>query len=204
VRLLYRFKDESKRDKVNSYVRVPNRHLSENSITARIDDLMPHIINMLEAEEDKMIKELHSKGQLNIYPESLSLDKLIESLEESGNAGRLNKEMIGKWFDEFISDFLTNAFAEKIGISLEQLEQSLEDPTEEDLEKLAKVERIVIAYKTKLESLASPKVSLNKEDSEALLNMFTKIPTALDNSVGRRLQSRINNTKDKEDILLSL
>lgn len=203
VKVMYRFKDEKKRDKVNSYVRVPNRHLSEESVLARIDDLLPHLINLLETTEDGMIKDLHSKGQMNVYPESLTIDKLIEVLEESSNSGRLSKEIIGNWFNEFLSDSLTNAFAEKLGLALD--DEAIESLDEVGMEKLAKLERIINVYKDKLESLASPKVFLKEEDQTALLSMFTKIPNILENSVGRRLHNRISNMKNKqEDDLLTM
>jgi hypothetical protein len=207
VKVLYRFKDESKRDKVNSYVRIPNRHLSESSILARIDDLMPFVTSYLESIEDGMIKELHSKGQLNIYPESLSLDKILEVLESTTNNGRLTKELIGNWFDEVLSDSLTTAFATKLGLDLaeESLAIAIDSGDEETLRKIARIEQVVAMYKDKLESLASPKVSFKEEDQAALLGMFNKIPDVLENSVGRRLHSRISNMANKEDeLLLSL
>lgn len=198
VKCLYRFKDESKRDKKNSYVRIPCSHLSEKSITERLNELMPFFVEYLQAEEDKIIKSLHSKGQLNVYPESLSLDKLIAFLEENSSSGRLTKEAIGNWFDEVLSSPLAEAFASKLGITLDE---------NAPLDSLEKIEHIISNYKEKLESLASPKTVFREEDKIAIINMFNKLDESdsiLDNSLAKRLLIRIQNMKEQNDILDTL
>lgn len=128
-----------------------------------IKSLTPHIINMIEAEQDKIAKAAHISGVEAVSPDSLSISSVISSLETVAQSQRMNKEVISSWFTENLADTLTVLFADKLGVS--------ETPSESDT---ANINRFLDVYKTKFNGLASNLVSYQKEEAEKLLEAVEK------------------------------
>ena len=194
VKLLYQVnKATGKKLRENSYVRIPVKHLSEEHIVSRVAELAPFVLTWLQELEDKEIKLGHSRGLLSLHTEGLSLDKIIEKLEESNAGARLNKEKIAAWFNAEMQEMLVVLIADKMGIS--------DTPS---VEQLAKLEQIVAAYREKYESLAGGKTNLGKEDCLAMIDVIKKCE-ADGTMLGSRfiVKLQIMSEKDKE-ILFSL
>ena len=179
----------------NAYVRIPTKHLTEQTIIDRISDLAPYILNYLQSEEDKIIKEDHRKGALQVYTEYLTLDKIVEALEISGNSGRLNKEKIEAWFTAIMYEPLLLLVADKVAPGRSEF-----TPAEE-----YKIELSINAYKELFISLASPKTVLPENCREALINVITKCGAESD-FLGSRFIKRIESMSknDNNDLLLGL
>lgn len=178
----------------NSYVRVQTRHISQAAISENIEKLSPHLIAYLQTIEDAMIKEMHKKGQLNVYVNSLSLDAIIAELEETSDSGRLNGDKINNWFDEVLLDNLSVQFAEKLGLT--------ENSSEVELSKL---EIIVTAYKSKFASLAGGKSFLPENDIKAMLTVLDKCANEGEDSgnyLTGKIRARLENMNKKDDELL--
>lgn len=193
VKCLYQEnKKTGKKAGENSYIRLPVSHITPEIIASRLDELTPYIMGFLFDKEDLIVKEAHKKGQLNFESSALSLDKIIEKLEESELSGRLNKEMISAWFNEVISDDLAAQFAEKLGLHA--------DSSDADISKLGKV---IAAYKGKFESLASPKISLIDADCLALISVIKKVDSK-QSLIGLKFIKKLEATmaKVEEDLLM--
>ena len=196
VKCLYQApKDKSKAKKENSYVRISTAHLSEKLIVSHLAELTPHILAWLQEQEALEIKELHKKGQLNVYPASLSMDAIIERLEEANEGSRLNKDKIESWFTDVLADNLAVLFADKLALNENSSEQEL-----------AKLEMIVNAYKAKFASLSSPKCYLKEEDCKAMLSVMAKCDAGESNMIGKRLQAKLEKMMQpkEEELLMSL
>ena len=173
----------------SKYVRVPNSHIVEDTVKDKLEVLLPYFVDYLLGIEDNIIKEQYKKGVTSIYTDGLSLDRVVNYLEEQESSSRLNGEVIADWFDKELKEYLQVAFAEKLG---------LDSPDD------MKLVPVLEAYLNKFKSIASPKTSLVEEDREALLKVL-KLSEADKSVIGKRIVKRIENMKEKEsDLLLSL
>ena len=195
IKCLYQLnKKTGKKAGTNSYIRISCDHISEEEITAKLPELLPHLVSFLQGEEDKIIKELHRKGQTNLLLSTLSLDKIIESLEES-DSGRLNGAAINEWFDSFVAPSLLSLLAAKLAISLDDANEN----------ELVKIETILNAYKNKFAMLASPKTRFIESDRASLSNCLEKVFPNDDNLIARKFTVRLVKMAEKKDeVLLSL
>jgi len=139
--------------------------LSRLEVLDNTEKLVPHIIAMLEAEQDRMIKDFHISDDSIVSPESISLEAIITSLESTAtSSARINKEVLSNWFDNSLADTLTVLFADKLGISA--------NPTTAEVQK---VQNFMAVYKTKYSGLASNLVSYSVEEADKLLIAIDKV-----------------------------
>lgn len=196
VKCLY--KENAKTGKkagINSYIQIPVAHITEEIVIQEAKKLAPYVLSFLQAEEDKLIKKHHASGGLGMSDAWFSLDKVLVALDEAGQGNRLNKEKIDAWFDESMREPLVKAFADKVCSNSEQ-------PTEQELEKLAAVTN---AYKAKFGSLASGKTFYRPEECEKLQKVL-EVTEATKTSIGERFNARLESMKTTEanDLLLAL
>jgi hypothetical protein len=165
-------------------------------------DLSPYVVTWLYGVEDMLIKADHRKGLTSVYCDGLSIEKIMAYLDELDLGGRLNKEMIGNWFDAEVLEHLTILFAAKIGLDLDS------DSVDENL--VAKLELILNAYKGKFESLAGGKTFIADDQCEAMLGVITQVSKRAQNNnvlngIGSKLVAKLEKMKAKEvETLLSL
>lgn len=169
---------------INSYIKVPTAHLNTEVVQKELVTLLPILIQYLQTEEDKIIKEAHRTGSIGFGASYFSLNKVIEFIETETQGARLNSEQIHTWFEEDVEELLMVAFAEKSGVSIA-------NPTEAEL---AKLQLISEAYKAKFGSLASGKTHYRKEDVE-LLQKVLDITGATKGVIGAKLYSRLEGMK---------
>jgi hypothetical protein len=183
---------EKKRE--SSYTRISTAHLTDAIVKDNIVALAPFIVGYLESLEDKIIKGEHEKGALSFFTEKLSIDYIINYLEENADSGRLSKELVGKWFENNLERNLILVVADKLGIEVENMSEANQ----------VKIQRVVNAYRTKFESLASPKVIIKEADCTAMINV---INTYDENSsaLGARFIQKLNSMNTKvEEVLFAL
>ena len=174
----------------NAFARIPTSHLSALSVTNELTALMPHFLAYLQTVETDMLKEEHKKGQLNVFTEGLSLNKIINKLEATSDTARLTKVDIESWYVNEIQEPLTVLFAAKMGLD--------ENSGEAELVRL---EKVLGAYKAKFASLASPKVFFKDADCVAMVNVINSCK-AEDTSIGSRFLVKLVKMQEKEDDLL--
>jgi hypothetical protein len=180
----------------NSYARIPTKHLTIASVIEQAEKLAPYVLDYLQGIETLMLKEQHKNGQLNIFTDGLSINRLINKLDESSENSRLSKVDIEAWFDASISEPLTMLFADKMGID-EDSDESV----------LAKLEKKIMAYKAKFASLAAPKPFIKEADCIALISVIEKCEVDEDTRSllgGRFITKLAGMHKDNDDILEAL
>ena len=194
VKCLYQApKDKSKEKRSNAYVRIPCKHLTEELIVEQVAELAPYFLDFLQTKEDEIIKEDHKNGILNVFTASLSINKLVEYLEEKGEGARLNKEKIEKWFADCLYNHLLEQFAAKMGLD----EKSSE-------EQLIKLEIVINAYKKKFVSLATSATHIKEDDCLVMIAVIDKCE-AQDSLLGKRFIARLKGMSNKqEEVLFSL
>jgi hypothetical protein len=147
----------------NSYARIPTKHLTLSSVIDNADKLAPYVLDYLQGIETLMLKEQHKNGQLNVFTDGLSINRLINKLDEGSENSRLSKVDIETWFDASISSALEVLFADKMGID--------EDSGESVFLIL---EKKISAYKAKFASLAAPKPFIKEADCIAMISVMEK------------------------------
>lgn len=188
VKCLYKEnKKTGKKAGVNSYIIVPESHLSESIMVENAVRLAPYVSAFMQEQEDKLIKEAHIKKTIGFSDTWLGLDKILESLDAAGQGNRLNKEKIEAWFNSDMQEPLIVAFASKMGIS--------ETPTDAELNKLIEITEV---YKAKFSSLASGKTVYKKDEAELLQRALevTGLGADSENSIGSKFYKRLEGMKN--------
>lgn len=195
VKCLYKADSEGKRTHDNVFVRVPTGHITEEVVAEQIAELAPYLVGYLQEWEDKGIKKAHRSNESKIYTEYLSLQKVVDMLEESEQGARLNKDKIEKWFTDSIANSLLRLFAGKMGIT---------DLDQVTPEQVVKIELVINAYLKKFCSLASGKTFLKAPDRVAMVGVIEKCE-AQNTLIGKRFISRLESMEERqEDMLLAL
>lgn len=130
----------------NSYISIPDTHLAESVLVENAANLAPYVAVYLASVEDKIIKAAHTAGTIGFNSSWLGLDKILGYLDTEGSGNRLNKEVIGEWFDSHILEPLSQGVATKMGL------ESLEAASDSELERVV---AMCEAYKIKFQGLAS-------------------------------------------------
>ena len=180
----------------NSYILVPESHLSEQVMVENAAMLAPYVAAYFQSVEDGMIKEYHKKAGKGFSDSFLSLAKILESLDNAGQGDRLNKEKIEAWFNSDMQEGLVEAFAAKMNIGTDS------EPSELELEKLAAITGV---YRAKFASLASGKTAYRKEEAEQLQKAL-EVTRNVDSVLGARFYGRLEKMKTAtaENLLMSL
>ena len=173
----------------SSYIQVPV--FTDAEIEEQMPVLMPHLVSYLEDKQDSLVKVAHKAGFSGVDSSTIDLAAVIDLLEATGQ-GRLNKELIFKWFDADMSDSLTVAFADKLGIS--------ENPTAEDE---ARVAGVIASYRVKFGALAGGKSTFVPEEAERLQRAL-EVTEAISTVLGARFNTRLEAMKKPADLLESL
>ena len=175
---------------VNSVVIIPEV-LEADINSDQWTTLMPHVLAMLEATQDKLIKECHMSGVASVPFDTISITGILDKLESEGE-GRLNKEKIFSWFDADVRELLVVAFGDKLGIT--------DEPTEAEQ---AQLDKTVGIYRDRFGALAGANSSFIPSECDKLINAL--VVTENDKSVlGSRFITRLDAMKNKEDNLMDL
>ena len=148
---------------INSYARIPTKHLTKQTVIDNAEKLAPYVLDYLQGVENLMLKAQHKNGQLNIFTDGLSINRLINKLDEGSENSRLTKVDIESWFDEYISNNLTELFAVKMGID-----------EDSDGNVFIILDKKIAAYKAKFASLAAPKPFIKEADCLAMISVMEK------------------------------
>ena len=177
----------------NVYVRVPTSHLTVEAVTEQIEVLAPFIVSYLQSVEDDSIRKYHKDGGTQVFIDTLSLGKVLATLEDQGTTG-LNGEQITEWFTESVAPTLLEVLAGKMNTIVSEL----------SLEQESKAMQVIQSYLDTFISLASGKTLLVVAQRERLAKCLEV--TATDTSaLGMRFIARFAKMEQKEaDALNSL
>lgn len=185
---------EKKKAGINSYIKIPTKHISVEAVEKELKTLAPIFVQYLQSEEDKIVKESHRTGSIGFGDSFFSLSKVIEFIEAETASNRLTTESVHAWFEEEMEELLILAMADRLGID------SLK-PTDTEL---AKLQMMAEAYKAKFGSLASGKTHYRKEECE-LLQKALEATGAKSGLIGGKFYNRLEGMKSPiENDLLSL
>lgn len=184
IRVLYKPSKKVAQKYPSVCVSVPN--IEEPLSADTLDKLNPYIIEMIQKAQDGIVKNMYeeSKGKLsNISDEDISINAVISFLEEESSGGRLNKEILYSWFDEFLKDNLTVTIAEKLNID------------DIDDEKIIKA---VNGYKEMIASLSGGATVYSEKQVKNLLKVLELSSAEDDDAIIGRLNKRLNNMISKD------
>lgn len=160
--------------------------IQKHEVISKIDELFPHIIDVIETAQAKIIRAAHTAGAVEITSEKVSLNAVIEFLNEEAASSRLTKEQIVSYLNEpEQKELLKVAFAEALKYS--------ENLTGDQIEKLNKMHKAFCDSAAEL----SGSRTLWEEKKQ---NTMRKYITLLDDSAMKdRLVDKISGMKDKKE-----
>lgn len=170
----------------NVYVTVPADHISVTQVIENIETLAPFVSAYLSSVEDSTIRAYHKDGGTQVFVETLTLAKILETIEETGSS--INGEQITEWFTEACAGSLLNVLAEKLGA---------EDAASLSDEQQAKVKQVINSYLAQFISLASGKTMI-QEAQRVRLAKCLEITGANTSAMGIRFISRFAKMATKE------
>lgn len=130
------------------------------AVTTAFQDLQDEVIRSLVTEAIES-----GKDTLTIHADSISYEGVANYAKDKAVSGRLSGDIIKSWFEGALEEPLTLAFANVL--------QLTDNPTPEQLAKLAKV---VEQHKELIVSLASPRASMNEKIAAQLKKAVALAP----------------------------
>lgn len=121
--------------------------INQNDIVNNIDKFVPHIVSLVERTQDLIIRAIHESKASVVQDSDISIEKVLEYLNEESSGGRITKKDAQEWFTQTIEDPLTIALCNKLGVS--------ETPTQAESEKINK---LVEEFKNNISSLTAGNV----------------------------------------------
>jgi hypothetical protein len=148
--------------------------------------LLPFLISFLQDKEAAMIKDSHKAFSTMLGASKFTSASLLEYLEASQPAGRLNSVDINTWFMETMMTPLVDIYIDKVGE--------------------AKVVAVVEFINKKLQALASPKTYWNDTEKEKLIPILEAAAADGTDPMATRLLARVvaMDAKETVDLLDSL
>lgn len=137
------------------------------------------VVACLESAQDGIIRQLYENGAKSVHDEQISVDACIAWIDAENAGGRITAEAIGTWFDSRLSDVLSVAFADKLGIS--------DTPNAEEE---AKIGAIVAEYRKKFASLSGSKTLYSVEIVHKLQKAL-ELADSDESDLFDRLQTRL-------------
>ncbi len=190
VTVNYKQTAKMKLDKVeareNVYVTVPADHISVAQVVENIETLAPFVSAYLSSVEDSTIRAYHKDGGTQVFTETLTLAKILETIEETGSS--INGEQITDWFTDAVASSLLNVLADKLGA---------DDAGSLTDEQQAKVKQVINSYLAQFISLASGKTMI-QEAQRVRLAKCLEITGSDTSPMGIRFISRFAKMATKE------
>ncbi len=162
--------------------------ISEETVTENMVVLMPHLMNLVTATQDTIIREHHIAGYLEVQADAISFDAIVDKLESTGE-GKLNKDKIFAWFDADVKDKITVAFANKWGLS--------DQPSEQEEKKL---NELVNTYRTNYGALAGASSTFMPDTCNGMIKAL-EVTETHETSIGKRFVARLGKIRDKVKVV---
>lgn len=193
VTVLYRENKDGEKAGENSYMLVPD-HITEEAVKARIDDLAPYVVAMLQKEEDRIVAIDHRAGVTGLAAFGFTLDKIIASLEANGAGTRLTKEQAEGWFDNVAADSFKKLLSERYGYA------GKAQLSDNEREKLAVS---IATLRAKYAALAGTKTFYIAEEAKILTNALEAAGLS-ESGLGKRFHGKlVEMQQTKVDDMLS-
>lgn len=123
----YKNTEKNKAKYQNAFVSVP--FITDDAIVDQIEQLIPHIKNMMEENQDALLKTLYEQQNGNLENGSVSDDDIsvaavIGYMNAESTGGRMTKESIEFWFTQNLHEPLIGRFNE-LGIEGDKCAQMM-------------------------------------------------------------------------------
>lgn len=80
-------------------------YVTMDEVVAAIDKLIPHVIGLVQDTQDKIIREYRiESGADSVNQSLLSVESVIQYLDQSATGERVSKEYLTEWFDTEYKD----------------------------------------------------------------------------------------------------
>ncbi len=172
----------------NVCVQVPAAVAGESDYA----QLHGHILAMITAAQDGIIRSLHESGKNMVSDSQLSISAVREYLDSEAESGRLSKDDVIAWFAESVQDTLSVALADKLGIS--------DTPTQAETDRIT---AMIAVYREKFASLAGGKTQFSVENAVKLQRALEV--SGADDELAVRFTARLTKMQQiEQDTLLAL
>jgi len=161
--------------------------------TVELMRLMPHLATLLENAQDGIIKELVERGNKVILDSEISIEACIAFLDADAKGDRLTKEYIAEWFNENVSDILTVAISDKLGLP--------DIPTDAQTKKVSQMCNV---YRDSFAMLAGGKTCFTPDKASKLLKVLDLVDT---DSLAQKFMARLKKMMmpvESDELLLGL
>ena len=159
------------------------------SAHAQISDftpLFPHMDAWLQGVQDQIVREMVENGAQVVTDSDISLDAIINWLEEDSKGNRLTKEFIIEWFSTELADVLTVAISDKLELS--------DSPSEAETKR---VQQMINVYRDSFAQLAGGKTSFTPEKAKKMQKVLELIS---DNAMAQRFNARLEKMQQVESV----
>lgn len=155
----------------------------------QIEKLLPHIVEMLNAAQDGIIRSLYESrdGTLSeVSDDDISIDSCISFLEAESTGGRLTREYLESWFDQMMKENLTVVIATKLGF------EELND------DQMRTISQHLAGYRGLIASLAGGKTLLQEHQIRGIQKALEV--SSVDDETGKKLSARLHSMLNRPKI----
>lgn len=173
--------------------------IEEEEIKGNVNALLPHIREMLEGVQDKILRSLYeaSEGQkAEVTTDELSIQQCISFLAAESMGDRLSAEAIKEWFEGNLADSVLVVVAEKLGYAQGEGDIELTEAQSETCMKHVEV------YSKLLQMLAGKQIRLEEKQMRGMENALALAEDG--DKMAQKLRAKITALKNApkiEDLL---
>jgi hypothetical protein len=107
VLIFYRKDAKTGIKKASQFVSVPT--IQQAELDSNMAQLMPHLRNFVETQQNNLIRELVEAGAQHLTTEQITIPAIINWLGETSNGTRFSKQLVSDWFDSDVLEPLVSA-----------------------------------------------------------------------------------------------
>lgn len=156
--------------------------VSDSDIADKIEQFIPHIKALVERTQDTIIRTLHESKASVVSDSDISMNAVLEYLNEENSGGRVTKKDASEWFDSVLSDPLAIALASKLGVST--------NPSTEDSDK---IEKLVSEFKNNISALTAGNVKYDPPVCDVLAKALALAPE--EDNMRIKFEKRLDNMR---------
>ena len=90
---------------------------------AQMSALKPHIVNLLQDAQDKILKDYKLAGASEVSDEEISVDACIKYLDQNVGGGRITAEYLSEWFKESYSLQAAEFVAHMLSLPVDKMDE---------------------------------------------------------------------------------
>lgn len=158
--------------------------IQKEEVQDYIHRFMPHIIKLAEKAQDGIIRAIHESGASVVQSSAISMESILEYMEQESTGGRLTKVQVSEWFTNAIEEDLGVALAMRLGIS--------DVPSDEEEERITKM---VEQFKEGISALTSGATKYAPDMCVQLKKALAFAPQ--DDAIAQKFIARLDTMQNK-------